>query len=111
MGLINQLETPVTIAGEWGESVSLTHEAWGMTLQPWSETPLVIYVTRGILRQDGSYKAYPGTEQYAYCSRADLAELLAADPSTGKPADLFRLDDVQALYAAKRAAPPAGQPA
>ena len=109
MGLINQLATNVGVVGGWGESVTLTHEAWGMTLQPWSDTPLVIYVTNGVLKQDGSYRAYPGTEQYAYCTQADLAELLAANAETGKPANIFRLDDVQALYVAKRT--PAERPA
>lgn len=106
MGLINQLQVPIGVVGEWGESITLTHESYGMTLQPWhSDHPLIVYTTQGVVRQDGSYKAYPGTEQYAYCKQADLDALLAANPETGKPANIFRLDDVQALYALKTAPP------
>lgn len=109
MGLVNQLQVPVGVVGEFGESITLTHEAWGYTLQPWQETPLIIYTTKGIVKQDGSYKAYPGTEIYAYCSKADLDELTAANPAIDKPANLFRLDDVQELYAAVRARAEAAQ--
>lgn len=105
MGLINQLEAPVQVDGGYNNTVLLTHECLGYKVNAYEDVPVVIWTVKGVVLADGTFKAWPGTESYAYGNKEDLAALLAANAETGKPANQFRLDDIQALYAAKTAPP------
>lgn len=105
MGLINALDTPEVVTGSFGESITLTHEAYGITLQVSdNEYPLIIWTTHGVF-VDGVYRAYPGSEKYARCTSEDLTQLFAANPEINKPAGRCNTDDIKSLYLSKIAVP------
>lgn len=61
--MIEKLATPVIIENLFGR-VTLTHRAFGFTYQLWNSPPLQSYSVLGVLRDDGSFNVFPGTEVY-----------------------------------------------
>ena len=62
--MIEKLPTPFVIENLFGR-VTLTHRAYGFTYQLWNSPALQSYSVLGVLCDDGSFKAFPGTETNA----------------------------------------------
>ncbi len=93
--MIEELETPI-VKSKGLSVVTLTHRAWGHTHQPWNNPPLTSYnVLGGFV--DGKFVVLEGSEEYAPIAGEDYDALMASSES-GKPAGMFRTDDIIAKH-------------
>lgn len=96
MVTIDVLETPVVKSTPFG-SVTLTHKAWGFTIQAWNDPPMRSYSVLGVI-EAGAFVVYAGTEEYATFTIADFLAL-STDPDTG-PHVIATIDAVKAKHVA-----------
>lgn len=80
MVTIDVLDPPVIKTTPFGD-VTLTHRAWGFTIQAWANPPMRSYTVLGILENE-AFTVYPGTDEYATFTMADFLAL-SSDAITG----------------------------
>lgn len=70
--LIEALVTPEVKPGDFGPA-TLTHKAYGFTVQPWNTPKLVSYHVLGVINALNRFIPYPGSEVTAHWTPTDVA--------------------------------------